>query len=237
MRITNFLIKEDLADNGLPEEFVILILIFIILCVYAYESYDTKKRNKLKNQEQFWNEVQIAGRKNRAETKCLQTRIVDMLKKTFDTVKIVENVAMKYGDTECVIPMIGITPKGILLFQFLDQPGKAVFGKMTANTWRLAQSDKCEQEIPNAMFTAFELAIAVKQETDIDVKPIVVISKYTIAESILFRNSFRFNIVTEDNVLHELEYMKKYGATKQLTDDFMDEVKNRLEALDSDFRS
>lgn len=231
-----FLAKEDLTNIGLSNQFV-GILLLIIFGILLIAPHINKKSDDTRLQQQLLEEAEIAGRKYRFETKCLQTRIVDMMKKTFETVKIVENVAFKCGDIECIIPLIGITPKGVLLFQFIDHPGKALFGKMNATTWNLAQSDKCTQEIPNAMFTAFELAMAVKQETDLDVKPIAVISKYTMAEPAICRNSFRFNIVKEVDVLHELDYMRQYGANKQLTDDFMEEVKNRFEQLDLRSRS
>lgn len=217
-------------------KFLIILFLIMLLVGHLCQVHDKKEEQKRieEAQQKLLCDAAVSERQFRYETKRIQTRIFEMLKRQFEEVKILENVAIEYKDNVYTIPLIGLTEKGILVFQLVDHPGKALFGKLSDKVWKIAQSERCAQEIPNAAWQAIDYSFMIKQLSNIDTKPIAVVSKYTPMN--IIDNRYGQRVILEENLEQELEFMCKNSA-HALPDVYITKAKEKLLALNSTARA
>ncbi len=217
-----------------------LVVVLIIICVAIFcsaaENAEKEKKREEKEATDLFEASVIAEKKFRYEGKRLHARIFAIFKSVFKDVHVLENMAFKYNDQIYTVPLIAITNNGIVLCEFVDQPGKALFGRFQDATWKIAQSARCAQEISNASMTAINMAMMIKSLTGINTKPIAVVSKYTPSQKQLLQAKCGQRIVREEDLFKELSTMQAHNQ-QNLPETFLAQAEAKFLQLNEDARS
>lgn len=204
----------------------IIILILILAIMHSADKSEEQKRQR-EEMERIFKEADVLSRKIRYEKKSFSTRIAQVVDQNFDDYKVINNLILMDEDgVEHQIPMLCATNKGVILFQTVDYPGKGLFGSSDGE-WQIAQSASIAQVVPNAAALAIENAMLIKRLTNIDVKPIAVISKYTPAAVSVLAYDMGERVFTEDELKSELDEIARYG-NQTYPAEFMQQVKEKL---------
>ncbi len=212
------------------------ICLFILgaIIVHLIMKMDERDVKKLLEQQQLierdavLDKADIMSRKARYETQAFNTRIQMAVDKIFKSYKIINNlILVDKNGVEHQIPLLCATTKGVILFQTVDYPGKGLFGKVSDETWQIAQSADIAQVVPNAVALSIQNAMMIKEMTGIDVKPIVVVSQYTPTAKEFNYNDMGQRIIMEDELLKELVYMNN-GCEQNYPIEFMTQVRDKL---------
>ena len=208
-------------------EIIIVLVIILILLPDPKKKYATEELQAAER-DNILADADILSRKVRYENKSFTTRIRNIVDKNFESFKTIENIIlMDEHGIEHQIPMLCATTKGVILFQTVDYPGKGLFGYVDSEEWQIAQSADIAQTVPNAILLSIENAHLIKRLTGINVKPIVVVSKYTPMVNALNTTIMGLRLILEDNLAKELSNMRTYG--KQFyPDEFMIQVRDKL---------
>ena len=210
--------------------FVGVIILILILVGMHYDNKITVEARQKESVNAIFEDAEILSRKIRYEKKSLQTRIMQIVDQVFDSYKIINNlILMDENGVEHQIPILCATNKGVILFQTADYPGKGLFGRLDGE-WQIAQSPSVAQVVPNAAALAIENAMLIKRLTNIDVKPIAVISKYTPAMDTIKCYEMDERVITEDELKSELGELARYGK-QTYPAEFMQQVKEKLLSL------
>lgn len=212
--------------------FEVLVIVFVVLTFLPkYEKPETKEDLKRSERDGILEYADVLSRKARYETKSFATRIHQVVNRCFDDFKIIDNLILEDEDgVEHQIPLLCATSKGVILFQTADYPGKGLFGSVEDDYWQIAQSADIAQNVPNSAVLSMHNALLIKRITGIDVKPIVVISKYTPSEKSILSCKFGQRVIMEKSLERELMDMAKYGS-QNYPPEFLVQVKEKLLAI------